>query len=147
MSSSNPSRLLGQPPTGRQLARLPKSLPESQSVLVNKSIRQYFDIAGNDDEASGKAWLQKPELPTPEEILAADAPDENVPLAPNQIDGPWPSTEEYLETHYNFIREDAVAPLRDAVNRVRHNPHMKDDKSISIYEKVSGHRSEVVALE
>lgn len=143
MSSSEPKSLLGRPPTRAQLAKLQKSLMGSHSVPVSKSIRQYFEAVENGDEPPGKEWLHKPELPTASEILGTDTPEDDVKLKGNIIGEPWPSTEQYLETHYNLIREDSVVPLRDAVTLVRHNPHMHDEKSISIYEKVSGNQQQL----
>ena len=70
-------------------------------------------------------------------ILGTDTATDDVLLAPNKIFGPWSSTEEYLKTHYNLIREDAVAPLRDAVAFVREDPSIMDTKDAFIYEKVS----------
>ena len=52
------------------------------------------------------------------------------------IDSP---TEEYLSAHYELLREDAVRPLREAVQQVRITPQAKEDAfqgSIGIYEKV-----------
>lgn len=48
-------------------------------------------------------------------------------------------TEEYLSAHYELLREDAVRPLREAVQQVRITPQAKEDAfqgSIGIYEKV-----------
>lgn len=47
---------------------------------------------------------------------------------------------EYLSAHYELLREDAVRPLREAVQQVRITPQAKEDAfkgSIGIYEKVS----------
>lgn len=43
----------------------------------------------------------------------------------------------YLKTHYNLLREDAVANLRDAVAVVRERPGVTDSRSFVIYERVS----------
>ncbi|KAJ5512243.1 hypothetical protein N7463_001795 [Penicillium fimorum] len=102
---------------------------------ANQDIRQYYDpdlpIYG-----PWKLWQTKPELPSPEEILGTDVPGDVVALAPNCISGSWVSKEKYLEAHYSLIREDSVAPLRNAVGRVRADPFMRDTPDISIYEKV-----------
>lgn len=118
------------------MSELHRDAIETTSIPVNETIRHYFEN-GNGDTSSKEDWLQKPELPTAEEILGVDEPSDDVLLAPNQISGPWPSKHEYLKTHYCLIREDSVAPLRDAVTMVRNNPQMHDAKNISIYEKVS----------
>ncbi|KAI9872611.1 MAG: hypothetical protein M1823_008128, partial [Watsoniomyces obsoletus] len=44
--------------------------------------------------------------------------------------------DKYLKAHYELHREDAVSPLRDAVDKFRKDPDMSDDKSLHIYEKV-----------
>lgn len=131
--------LLRRIPYSRHTTELHRTLTLTHQVPVSRFIRQYFDEA-DDEDSSNKAWLQKPELPTADEILGKDAPGDDVLLAANKISGPWPSKNEYLETHYNLIREDSVAPLRDAVTMVRNNPHMHDARNISIYEKASPFR-------
>jgi helicase required for RNAi-mediated heterochromatin assembly 1 len=105
---------------------------------VNPEIRQYFDP---DLPVYGpwKLWQTKPELPSNEEILGTDIPGDFVALTPNCITEPWVSKEGYLEAHYALIREDSIAPLRNAVARVRADPFMKDTPDISIYEKVGTH--------
>ncbi|PYH48749.1 putative DEAD box helicase involved in nonsense mediated decay [Aspergillus saccharolyticus JOP 1030-1] len=87
---------------------------------------------------SSEPWLNRPELPSSEEIMGTvDANDDDfVDLVPNNIFGPWESKNAYLKAHYELLREDAVAPLRDAVAHVRENPRMMDNKVASIYEKV-----------
>ncbi|KAJ5941450.1 hypothetical protein N7516_001618 [Penicillium verrucosum] len=109
--------------------------PKEQVKPVNPEIRQYFDpdlpIYG-----PWRLWQTKPELPSSEEIMGTDTPGDVVALTANCISGPWISKEKYLEAHYSLIREDLVAPLRNAVAHVRDNPSMKDTADVSIYEKV-----------
>ncbi|KAJ5836884.1 hypothetical protein N7447_002910 [Penicillium robsamsonii] len=109
--------------------------PKEQAKPANQDIRGYYDpdlpIYG-----PWKLWQTKPEFPSPEEILGTDVPGDVVALAPNCISGPWVSKERYLEAHYSLIREDSVAPLRNAVGRVRADPFMRDTPGISIYEKI-----------
>ncbi|CAI7581715.1 unnamed protein product [Penicillium crustosum] len=108
---------------------------KEQIKPVNPEIRQYFDpdlpIYG-----PWRLWQTKPELPSTEEILGTDIPGKVVALTPNCILEPWTSKEKYLEAHYSLIREDSVAPLRNAVARVRADPSMIDTPDVSIYEKV-----------
>lgn len=133
----DPEEEMGRPegPTGSQLVvRLWTGPP----VSVNEDIRSYFYV---NDQASTdtEAWTTKPELPTPEEVMGVDVSDnddDSIHLAPNVVCGPWRSKEAYLRTHYELLREDAVAPLRDAVAYVREDPQMMDSGSASIYEKV-----------
>lgn len=104
----------------------------------SRDIRAYMAAAVPATAEPG-SWTTKPEVPSPEEILALDVdPDseEAVDLFPNNIDGPWPSPEQYLRTHYELLREDAVAPLRDAVAYVRQNPRIRDTHDLCVYEKV-----------
>ncbi|RDW72447.1 putative DEAD box helicase involved in nonsense mediated decay [Aspergillus mulundensis] len=105
-------------------------------AIVTKDIRKYFDdLHKHDpDTLSSKPWLSKPELPSSDEIFGTD--EEFVDLEPNKIEGPWESKDAYLKAHYDLIREEAVASLRDAVAIFRADPDMCDDKSVSVYEKV-----------
>ena len=88
-------------------------------------------------KSSANRWLRQPEVPTSAEILLAG--DDDVVLPANKIDGPWKSKDKYLKAHYNLLREDAVSPLRDAVEIFRQDPDMmeSDSKIVSIYEKVN----------
>ncbi|GFF45258.1 helicase required for RNAi-mediated heterochromatin assembly 1 [Aspergillus lentulus] len=105
----------------------------SPNSEANLAIREY---CLKQDHGEEDPWLQKPEIPTPEEILPSSSDEECVELMPNRIDGPWSSKDSYLRAHYELLREDAVAPLRDAVAYVRNDPHMADSQAVSIYEKV-----------
>ncbi|KAL6238040.1 hypothetical protein BDW75DRAFT_228225 [Aspergillus navahoensis] len=112
------------------------SLNARTVAVVTREVRNYFDqIHTHDaDNLSSKPWLLKPELPTSDEILGADG--EFVDLEPNKIEGPWESTDAYLKAHYELLREEAIAPLRDAVAIFRSDPDMSDDKYVAVYEKV-----------
>lgn len=105
------------------------------AVPVNLDVRAYFE----EPNAEGlEPWLQKPELPSREEILGIDdTNNEVIELAPNRVAGPWISKSAYLKAHYELLREDAIAPLRDAVAFVREDPDMADSQIVAIYEKVS----------
>ena len=91
------------------------------------------------------SWLGKREIPSSAEILGITSDDGNgtgeneIGLTVNKIDSPWASKEQYLEAHYELAREDAVAPLRDAVAEVKTDPNMMERDSTNnaaIYEKV-----------
>jgi helicase required for RNAi-mediated heterochromatin assembly 1 len=125
--------------SARQIVKNRSSSPPANPV--NKNIRSYCWESSRNLVTAEERWLQKPDLPTTSEILGNDDPNENVFLAPNKISGPWPSKQDYLRTQYNLIREDAIAPLRDAVAIVRDSPHMDDTGRISIYQKVHVHVS------
>jgi helicase required for RNAi-mediated heterochromatin assembly 1 len=106
-------------------------------IKLNVGIRAYAHAADNIMKSSASRWLRQPEVPTSAEILLAG--DDDVVLPANKIDGPWKSKDKYLKAHYNLLREDAVSPLRDAVEIFRQNPDMmeSDSKVVSIYEKVN----------
>lgn len=112
-------------------------LPAGPVAVANTDIRNYFvgpKFSGDDEQ-----WLSKPEIPSPEEIVGTDSAssDDCVDLMPNNVVGPWLSKDLYLKAHYELLREDAVAPLRDAVAYVREDPRMMDSQTVAIYEKVS----------
>lgn len=127
---------------------------------VNELVRRYGLSDSHPSGADPDSWLRRPELPDVSEILgrvgdgkdggassgsgdngANDDEDDDdaeaVDVPVNNIDGPWGSREEYLRTHYELLREDVVAPLRDAVGLVRKTPGMVDNELACIYDKVS----------
>ncbi|KAF5877161.1 putative dead box helicase protein [Botrytis fragariae] len=102
-----------------------------------------------------ESWRNLPEIPTSEEILEdvswqeKDGPEQPMdyqrlaepkefdPRLPhNNIDGAWGSKEEYLGFHYQILREDAVAPLRQSVAEFKRNSNMSDTQDTSIYTDV-----------
>lgn len=103
------------------------------TVHIDKEIKEY--ITSSDHSGTPGTWTANPELPSSEEILGLDD-EEVISLGVNQIQGPWPSKDTYLKTHYELLREDAVAPLRDAVAYFRHDPRMSDSSQCCVYEKV-----------
>ncbi|RAL12713.1 putative DEAD box helicase involved in nonsense mediated decay [Aspergillus homomorphus CBS 101889] len=113
----------------------PPEVPKDKKNHACLEIRNYLFPQDTEDS---EPWLNRPELPSSEEIMgtADDADEDFVDLAPNNIFGPWESKSAYLKAHYELLREDAVAPLRDAVAYVRDDPKMMDNKVASIYEKV-----------
>ncbi|KAK7712999.1 hypothetical protein SLS57_007560 [Botryosphaeria dothidea] len=68
---------------------------------------------------NSESWLARPEIPTASEILDTETCEETVSILPNKIDGAWNSKEEYLESHYELLREDTIRPLREAIGRIR----------------------------
>jgi helicase required for RNAi-mediated heterochromatin assembly 1 len=110
--------------------------PSKETNHTNKEIREYLKPPPVGTGAQ-EAWITNPGVPSSKEILAIDDIGEELDLMPNKISGAWESRQTYLKTQYDLLREDAVAPLRDAVAYVRHDPRMKDDQNICIYEKVS----------
>ena len=88
------------------------------------------------------SWLCKCEIPTSTEINGDEEHSgggDEVEIPVNKIDGAWASKEEYLQAHYELLREDGVSPLRDAVDEVRMEPNLMERDSREnafIYEKV-----------
>ena len=78
------------------------------------AIRDYFN-ASSAVQAEPNSWLSYAEIPTSIEIMYTP-PDNRVPR--NITEGAWDSKEEYLSSHYELLREDAVFPLRVAVHQV-----------------------------
>jgi helicase required for RNAi-mediated heterochromatin assembly 1 len=87
-----------------------------------------------------EGWLASPEIPTSQEIMCVkgeiDLEENCINLEPNHVDGPWPSVGDYLRTHYELLREDVVALLRDSVAYLRNKPSMTDTKNICVYDQV-----------
>ena len=107
------------------------------NVKLNRDIQAY--VAAARTAVAAESWASKSEVPSPSEILGIDdnqGSGDVVNLVANQIQGPWPSVGAYLEAHYELLREDAVAPLRDSVAYVRATPKMMDSPDTCIYEKV-----------
>ncbi|KAF3928016.1 hypothetical protein AA313_de0200928 [Arthrobotrys entomopaga] len=73
-------------------------------------------------------WRKIPEVPTAAELL------EDLAIPTNEIGQPWDSVNDYLGTHYELLREDCFAPLREAVGRFRREPTMDDERDICVYE-------------
>lgn len=89
-----------------------------------------FETESTDDYKA--EWRKRPEVPTTEELMR-----DVVDLPMNVIDGPYRSVDEYLETHYELLREDAFSGLRDAVGHMRKAPESDDTQDVAIYENVS----------
>ncbi len=108
--------------------------PEADFV-VNHDIRRYVHAQENiTRDATPGDWLSHLEIPSNEEIaLSVDA---EVVLAANKVEGKWRSKDKYLRAHFGLLREDAISPLRDAVDKYKKDPDMMDDFTLSIYEKV-----------
>ncbi|KAI9793563.1 MAG: hypothetical protein M1816_007996 [Peltula sp. TS41687] len=110
----------------------------SANVLVRKYGLSNRPEAGVDTGS----WQTRTEIPTAREIMdetdgaEADEDANAVEIPVNRIDAPWGNKQDYLRTHYELLREDAIAPLRDAVAAVQAFPHMKDNKGACVYEKV-----------
>src|SRR5277367_3580477 len=109
------------------------------NVLLDHINRNYERNDGVHD------WQKLPEIPTAREILGPtersrnkwfsdddckdDSKDKDKTTLPhNIIDRPWDSIGAYIGAHYQLLREDAIAPLRQAVSLYRSQPAMKDNQ-------------------
>jgi helicase required for RNAi-mediated heterochromatin assembly 1 len=123
-------------------------IPSAGPSRANNDIREYYQLANK--PVTGGAWLDKPEIPSPSEILREKPrfklidPQPLVKvddtLRPHRVEGAYENTEEYLGTTYELLREDSIRPLREAVVEVRKEP-FKDEaeygnNSLGIYEPV-----------
>lgn len=105
-------------------------------------------------------WRNKPEIPSSDEIMKPlpgsenneqeerwddyqreyqRDPVTNPNLPHNIIEGAWPSKEAYIGAHYQILREDAIASLRQSVQLVMKNPAISDTDDTCIYTHV-GHQ-------
>ena len=115
-------------------------------MVANQLIREYFNAPQT--TAAQAEWLSTPIIPTAEEIAGEaigatvnidDVPVKQLVIPVNRIQGPWGSKADYLEAHYKLLREDAVAPLRSAVEEVRAHPDLMERESqehAAIYDNV-----------
>ena len=126
---------------------------EANRILRDHIYKRY------ENQAFPQEWRNLPEVPSTAEICPpsrslvdkGDVDEEdrdkwnqyqNDPLYDrtlphNIVDGPWPSREAYLGAHYQILREDAIAPLRRAVESFKNCPSMVDDADICVYRDVS----------
>jgi helicase required for RNAi-mediated heterochromatin assembly 1 len=122
------------------------SIPESVPSKANEDVRKYYELARKPVAGAGP-WLDKPEIPHPNEILRHEPASGTIETLittgeeprPKKIDGPYENTEDYLSTEYELLREDALRPLRDAVAEVRKYPWKDEaqyENSVGIYEPV-----------
>lgn len=128
----------------------PEITPPAKPSRINGDIAAYYEDAKKPVASAGN-WVNKPEMPTPAELLAncqigfeigekmIDLTEE---LRPNKTEGAYENNEEYLGTQYELLREDALRPLRRAVEEVRKDPWRNESdyppsSGIGIYEPVS----------
>ena len=109
------------------------------SVTLNPRIREYAKFA--DQPADLSHWTGFREIPSSGEVFDEGRKEHSTPLEVNEntVVGPYVSKEDYLESHYRLLREDAVAPLRDVVSEIQELPHLMEresENSAYIYEKV-----------
>lgn len=148
MNANFTERFHGIPPNTFKNTSVPDDdIPMPEPFRANNDIREYFRLAQK--PVAGGAWLDKPEIPSPSEILRAksDLKKGNEALIeveesihPHRPEGAYNDNEDYLRTKYELLREDAIRPLREAIDEVRADP-FKDEaeysnQSIGIYDPV-----------
>ncbi|PVH72387.1 hypothetical protein DL98DRAFT_553156 [Cadophora sp. DSE1049] len=122
---------------------------DARGILIDHIKKTY------EHNAFPEEWRNLPEVPSSAEIkpvyrdpvIVEEEPEEwnayqqdvlyDEKLPHNIIDGPWPSKEAYLGAHYQIIREDSIASLRNAVTEVQANPFMEDTGETCIYTDVT----------
>lgn len=114
--------------------------PPRMNMTLNMAIREYEKVA--DSSRDETDWIGFREVPAAAEVWcdSRQKHDDPVELEPNVVAGPYKSINNYLERHYMLLREDAVAPLRNAVSEIQAYPHMleKDSREdANVYERVS----------
>ena len=124
---------------GIRTSKVPQTLAPRLPVTLNLSIREYAKNANQPADQSH--WTAFRDIPFPNEVFDADRSEHGtaLELAENTVVGPYLSKQEYLETHYRLLREDAVAPLRDVVSEIQVYPQIMEkdsDNGAYIYEKV-----------
>lgn len=102
------------------------------SPLYDQTLTPVLSFETESTDTYKAEWRKRPEVPTTEELMR-----DVVDLPMNVIDGPYRSVDEYLETHYELLREDAFSGLRDAVGHMRKAPESDDTQDVAIYENVS----------
>ncbi|KAF2114105.1 P-loop containing nucleoside triphosphate hydrolase protein [Lophiotrema nucula] len=124
----------------------PDLMPTVSATRVNNDIREYYEDSSQNTMAAG-SWTKKPEIPSSLEIMEQSYCNEDTivdvgtKLRPNKAEGAYDSKEEYLGTQYDLLREDAIRPLREAVEHVRAKPwdneaDFEANNNIGLYEPV-----------
>lgn len=133
----------------------PDVIPLARPSRINGDIWKYCQDVTKPVPKAG-SWINKPETPTAIELFAGSDPkgfavgetiiDLDEELRPNRVEGSYESKDEYLGTQYDLLREDAIRPLRQAVEEVRKDPWRDESdyppsSGIGIYEPVSQHHA------
>ena len=124
----------------------PDHVPLAASSRTNNDILQYIHDAKKPVGSAGP-WIDQPEIPTSAEIMSFPTGFTQDPSAldskvrPNKVEGAYDTNEEYLGTQYELLREDALRPLRRAVEAVWKSPELDEfeyppERGVGIYEPV-----------
>ncbi|KAF4542629.1 Dead box helicase [Lasiodiplodia theobromae] len=108
------------------------------SLALPYVIRKY--VSDSNLPVNSESWLSRPEVPTTDEILdTQDVFQDTVSVPVNNVNGAWASKEEYLESHYELLREDTIRPLREALGRIRAKSWAKEEEygnTVGLYSNV-----------
>ncbi|CUS08376.1 unnamed protein product [Tuber aestivum] len=110
------------PTTGGGAPTQTKGVPRNPLVAM-------FEMESTEKFPAG--WRRCPEVPSVTELLR-----ERVELPINVVDGPYGSVDDYLEAHYELLKEDAFAGLREAVCHMRLYPEAEDTNDLAVYDHV-----------
>ncbi|PWW74135.1 P-loop containing nucleoside triphosphate hydrolase protein [Tuber magnatum] len=110
------------PATGGGAPTQARGVPKNPLVAM-------FEMESTENSPDG--WRCCPEVPSVTELLR-----ERVELPINVIDGPYSSIDDYLEAHYELLKEDAFAGLREAVCHMRQYPDAEDTNDLAVYDHV-----------
>ncbi|KAJ5035137.1 uncharacterized protein L3040_008396 [Drepanopeziza brunnea f. sp. 'multigermtubi'] len=125
--------------------------PFSGEVQDAQSILQAHIRKTYAQNAFAEAWRNLPEVPSSAEMMPATTTQKteeewnayqkdtvyNEVLPENVVDGPWPSKEAYIGTHYQLHREDSIAMLRLSIAEVQQDPAMVDNQNTWVYTHVT----------
>lgn len=128
--NSHLSERIGRRPRDMRMNTLGVVEPDDIKVLPRHRLLEKLE---QESTAHCTGWRGVPELPTPEELLKEE---HDIEIPGNTIDGPYDNIEDYLSTHYELLREDAVAHLRQGVGYLRQYPSAMDSSTMAIYESV-----------
>jgi helicase required for RNAi-mediated heterochromatin assembly 1 len=124
-------------------------LSSTESIIPEAIIRDHV-LKPYNHNIHDEAWRNLPEIPDKIELMPEGEeveqeewdsyqkdPTYNRHIPHNIVDRPWDSKEDYLRAHYQILREDAIASLRNSIKSYRANPDMAGDDSTNIYTEVS----------
>lgn len=113
---------------------LPRSKKPSNEEITQTLLQHINRLYEKRHVPQSQQWCTLPEIPSGSELLDQMADQSTLP--PNVIDGPWESKEAYIGAHYQLLREDGLAPLRNALATFKSSPFMVDDRFLCIYTHV-----------
>lgn len=102
------------------------NIPTSGPSRANNDIREYFELMKK--PFAGGAWLNRPEIPSPSEVMSQNNmygfPNSEPQLIdvdglrPHKPEGAYENKEEYLSIKYELLREDCIKDFRACIEEV-----------------------------